>query len=408
MNEPTSGAVHENKSYGSVVVSDNATAHLGNLYKYRDSIHIAHASIHFHGHSSDQGVSLGLLRKRSHGETDLGKLSDYEADQRCLKKHKPEISNKGDSTVRSSGVVQASPSECARFERLLNHDCGLKLSLIEGITSAHVRRPASGIRLQDEGSIGVKKCGLPDRLTAPSGSRRARMVATPDATVREHSRKLLQGFALTANFVLSACRSLIQKGILHNVLRALDKTTAEVAANMIATLHSRIPLNEQLLRVPHEFVTFEDVYQRRRPLSWAILEFPEVLQGFFTAHYLGSSAQDFVSRGQFNLMIGHALVSMRDACRSRQQYGPETTLRMAVLFRASTRICLVCYNSLNYKGIGTYFWYVILAQPLQSIIANISQYMVSEGISQPLCAERQNMSTESLGFCSTSMANIDS
>lgn len=345
MNDSISNSTCQRKTYGSTKVSGHAIAQLGDRYNYRDTVHIAHASIYLDGHSQCRGPNLVPSLKRSHDETNQCGLSDHEAGRPCPKRHRPEALG------------------------LLKTDHGLKRSLIESIASTHMRQPVSSVRMQDQDMIDMAIDGLSGSSTASTVFQQAPTPTSPDSAVSSSTGTLLQTFKPATTFVLTVCRRLIQNGLLHSLLRSLNESDAQTAANTLTLLTSRVPLNKQLLSPPEEFITFEDVYQRRRPLSWSVLEFPETLEGFFKAHYLGASAQDFVSRGQFNLIIDqggqrHELVSMQDACRSGRKHGPETVLRMAILFRANTGVCLVCYNPLSVTGIGTYTWYVVLTHPV--------------------------------------------
>lgn len=165
--------------------------------------------------------------------------------------------------------------------------------------------------------------------------------------------------------VILASRSLSLQDVVQLALRMKDDTILPLAATAglsfwLASALTSPSCLHQPSSLSGDCLSFCDVYYRVRRVPLAIFEDQEILQAFFKTHYRGTTAESFIVNGQYQVQVSREQGSseqpkqLSDICSSALS---DDWLSMRVIFRVSTVSCIECLNQLHEHN-GVFTWYV--------------------------------------------------
>lgn len=345
-------------SYGSITISDNASAFLGN--DYSTTYHINEAVLTLG--NDDQ---LRELLKACMSERNIHTIDTPQAARHAPLLRDLSSGQRGVSGARADCLSKSTVSDQHRGQtrpRLLNSGIGLRQLLSNAV--AH-----STINHDDAGHAAHRCEGSPASLThtwptlahntaADVQSRATGNIERPSPAAA--SLDLLQLALPTALLVVLACRSTSVDELCHILSKIQHDPLFPALTAVVGWCLRTFFVRSALQRGPSQFtgdcMMFEDVYRIQRSVPAAYLADPEILEGFFRSHYRGSSAQRYIEEKQYTLMIRGRYVTLTEFCAYPHPCGGR--LAMAVMLRAYSYSCPRCTNLLEDNYADAFEWYV--------------------------------------------------
>lgn len=304
--------------YGVTTVKDHGNAILGNSYNFGQNFHIAEATIVVYENPVEARFGLAAGVKRCREALASGPASPavttVDSDRHQLRKRR-KLWTEEDGHAHSITKPAVGPRQFARdrTEQQVPQSCIRRESvvpdLVPGDQVLRILRTAS-----------ASDWIVPATVLAMLAGRSASFQALLDAVARMRQDTLFP--IVTA--VLGSC---LTRWLLRSSLQNFNTDPSD------------------------ECRLFIDVYGIERKVPLAYFASEKILDGFLEMHYRNSSAQQFVADHQYTLRVsneaGWRIMSREGSPRLALAF---QKIKMAILYRVTSKRCLECLNKLNGKS----------------------------------------------------------